>query len=131
MLVSALMVMVVPLEAAPSMSVWITGCPPTLVISKASSNRSLSPSWLWLAATRRARYSRAWSLRTSCSVDCDRSNTDRVSPASYWPALWMIWSICRSASLCGARTMRKLSRLETWRLLISRLNSASWCSRLS
>ncbi|MCY1307930.1 hypothetical protein D9M70_578980 [compost metagenome] len=55
MLVSALMVMVVPLEAAPSMSVWITGWPPTLVISKASSNRSLRPSWLPLAATRRDR----------------------------------------------------------------------------
>ncbi len=59
MLVSALMVMVVPLEAAPSMSVCMIGWPLTLVISKASSNRSFRPNWLWLAATRRARYSLA------------------------------------------------------------------------
>ncbi|MNS97630.1 hypothetical protein D3C72_1319700 [compost metagenome] len=65
MLVSALMVMVVPLDAAPSMSAWITGWPLTLVISNASSNRSFRPSWLWLAATSRARYSLASSFLLS------------------------------------------------------------------
>ena len=129
MLVSALMVMVVPLEAAPSMSVCMIGWPLTLVISKASSNRSFRPNWLWLAATRRAR---PWPpvLRVLLGALGQVEHREVLAFLVLAGAVDDLVDVLERI-LFGARTMRKLCRLETWRLLISRLNRANWCSRLS